>query len=199
MGKEKKSRKTGKKVIRWNRSFVVLAAIVLLVLGAVGTTLAWLTDATDAIVNKFEYTEVKCEVQEEFDGLEKKNVKVTNTGSTDAYIRATYVVTFRDAEGNIVYGTPKEGIDYTIKLNNTNIWVYEDGYYYYGAQVDPNGETQNLIERFKGINTEKWPAGCHLSVEILASAVQANQKDAMGEAWGYIWDNTVLTKYTTGN
>ena len=64
MAKKNKGLKPSKKVIRWNRSFVVLAALLVLVLGIVGTTLAWLTDTTDALTNNFTYAKVSCEVLE---------------------------------------------------------------------------------------------------------------------------------------
>ena len=103
MSKENRGLKPSKKVIRWNRSFVVLAALLVLVLGIVGTTLAWLTDKTKDLTNTFEYAKVSCNVEETFENNVKSEVKVKNTGNTDAYIRATYVVTIRDKEGNILY------------------------------------------------------------------------------------------------
>ena len=103
MAKENRGLKPSKKLIRWNRSFVVLAALLVLVLGIVGTTLAWLTDKTKDLTNTFEYAKVSCEVLETVTQTTKSDVRIKNTGNTDAYIRATYVVTIRDYNGNILY------------------------------------------------------------------------------------------------
>ena len=133
MAKKNKGLKPSKKVIRWNRSFVVLAALLVLVLGIVGTTLAWLTDKTKDLTNTFEYAKVSCQVLENVnsDNTQKTNVRIKNTGNTEAYIRATYVVTYRDKAGNILYETLEDDweVDLTKEINKDS-WVRgEDGYW----------------------------------------------------------------------
>lgn len=193
MAKENRGRKPSKKVIRWNRSFVVLAALLVLVLGIVGTTLAWLTDKTDALTNNFTYAKVSCEVLEDVDEdkTEKRKVWIQNTGNTDAYIRATYVVTIRDEEGNILYDAyeTKDFKDYMrgleSKISDAPPWQRgSDGYWYYMLPVAPNELTKELFKstiyplRIK-IN-EKF---AYTYIEILASAVQAMPTNAVTEAW----------------
>ena len=197
MAKKNKGLKPSGKVIRWNRSFVVLAALLVLVLGIVGTTLAWLTDTTDALTNTFEYAKVSCEVKEAFDGNTKSNVQVKNTGTTDAYIRATYVVTWQDDNGN-VSGQPVQNTDYTISLN-TNDWTEKNGYYYYKYVVPADGLTSNLINSCRVEDGVNPPDGYYLCVEILATAIQSRPAKAMGEAWGYTMNNGMLTPYMSGN
>lgn len=208
MAKENKGRKPSKKVIRWNRSFVVLAALLVLVLGIVGTTLAWLTDTTEDQTNTFEYAKVSCQVLEDVNSNEtqKRNVRIQNTGNTDAYIRATYVVTYRDEAGNIL-SEPLEDdwkVDLTKEIN-TDGWVPgKDGYWYCKKPVAPGEETPALFKapingngRFLDGGRSKEQAITY--VEILATAIQSQPVKAMGEAWGYTMNNGTLTPYTSGN
>lgn len=208
MAKENKGRKPSKKVIRWNRSFVVLAALLVLVLGIVGTTLAWLTDTTEDQTNTFEYAKVSCQVLEDVNSNEtqKRNVRIQNTGNTDAYIRATYVVTYRDEAGNILYETLEDDweVDLTKEIN-TDGWVPgKDGYWYCKKPVAPGEETPALFKapiygngRFLDGGRSKERAITY--VEILATAIQSQPVKAMGEAWGYTMNNGTLTPYTSGN
>ena len=195
MAKENRGLKPSKKVIRWNRSFVVLAALLVLVLGIVGTTLAWLTDKTNALPNNFTYAKVSCEVSEEVgeNNTWKNNVRIQNTGNTDAYIRATYVVTIRDEEGNILYDAyeTKQFQNYMDNLehwiNNDGFWQKGiDGYWYYRLPVPPNKETNNLF-RISSISSLYIRINGTLRkthIEILASAVQAMPTNAVEDAWG---------------
>lgn len=208
MAKVNKGRKPSKKVIRWNRSFVVLAALLVLVLGIVGTTLAWLTDTTEDQTNTFEYAKVSCQVLEDVNSNEtqKRNVRIQNTGNTDAYIRATYVVTYRDEAGNILYETLEDDwkVDLTKEIN-TDSWAKgEDGYWYCKTPVAPGEETPALFKdpingngRFLNHGSSKEHAITY--VEILATAIQSQPVKAMGEVWGYTMNNGTLTPYISGN
>lgn len=192
MAKENRGLKPSKKVIRWNRSFVVLAALLVLVLGIVGTTLAWLTDKTTDLTNTFEYAKVSCEVSETVTQTTKSEVRIQNTGNTDAYIRVTYVVTIRDDNGNILYDAyeTEKFKEYMTRLEDKIFddvpWQRgSDGYWYYMLPVAPNGKTENLLRipissLFIEINGKK----AKTYVEILASAVQAMPTNAVTEAWG---------------
>lgn len=195
MAKENRGLKPSKKVIRWNRSFVVLAALLVLVLGIVGTTLAWLTDKTDALTNNFTYAKVSCEVLETVNEnkTQKSDVRIQNTGNTDAYIRATYVVTIRDEEGNILYDAyeTKDFKDYMreleSKISDNPPWQQgSDGYWYYMLPVAPNDVTKpNLFrEMIFPLLIEINGKKAETYVEILASAVQAMPTNAVEEAWG---------------
>lgn len=209
MAKENKGRKPSKKVIRWNRSFVVLAALLVLVLGIVGTTLAWLTDATGDLTNTFEYAKVSCQVLEDVNSnkTQKTKVRIQNTGNTEAYIRATYVVTYRDDTESILYETLSNGtwnVDLSNKIN-TDSWVQgEDGYWYCKTPVAPGAETPALFKApINGNGTFLYDGRSKKQaityVEILATAIQSQPVKAMGEAWGYTMNNGTLTPYTSGN
>lgn len=209
MAKKNKGLKPSKKVIRWNRSFVVLAALLVLVLGIVGTTLAWLTDKTKDLTNTFEYAKVSCQVLEDVNSNEtrKTNVRIQNTGNTEAYIRATYVVTYRDNTGSILYETLSNrtwNVDLSDIINKES-WVQgEDGYWYCKKPVAPGEETPVLFEGPINGNGTFLDGGRSREhaityVEILATAIQSQPVKAMGEAWGYTMNNGTLTPYTSGN
>lgn len=204
MAKVNKGRKPSKKVIRWNRSFVVLAALLVLVLGIVGTTLAWLTDKTKDLTNTFEYAKVSCQVLEDVNSNEtqKTNVRIQNTGNTEAYIRATYVVTYRDNTGSILYETLSNGrwkVDLSDIINKES-WVKgEDGYWYCKTPVAPGAETPKLFNApINGngtfLNDGRSNEQAITYVEILATAIQSQPVNAVNEAWP---NNPITT--TSGN
>lgn len=194
MAKENRGLKPSKKVIRWNRSFVVLAALLVLVLGIVGTTLAWLTDKTKDLTNTFEYAKVSCEVLETVNEAQtqKSDVRIQNTGNTDAYIRATYVVTIRDKEGNILYDAYETEkfknymADLERRINDDGSWQEgKDGYWYYRLPVASNEKTEELFrEMIRSAYIEINGTVADTYIEILASAVQAMPTNAVTEAWG---------------
>lgn len=173
------------------RKIGLLTSLLVLATVAVGGTLAYLIDTTDAVVNTFEPTSVPIEVVEDFDGETKKNVKIQNNGNIPAYIRATYVVNWADEEGNILGTPPVENEDYTIELNEGD-WIECDGYYYHTKPVAANGETAVFIETCSlATATEDSentvpvtpPDGYYLRVDVLAQSVQSVPEEAIEELW----------------
>lgn len=166
------------------KPLAALVALVLIIGAVVGGTLAYLAARTDAIVNTFNPAKVDITVDENFNGKTKENVKITNTGDTEVYIRATYVVTWKDATGKEVYPTqPVEGTDYSIALNLSEGWVQYGGYYYYTEPVAPDASTGVLITSCAPV-AGRAPEGYFLSVDVLASAIQSTPAKAVTEAWG---------------
>ena len=168
--------------IHLNRTAVLLIAIILLLGAAVGSTVAFLTDQTAPVENSFEYAKVSCEVTENFTNNKKDNVQVKNTGTTDAYIRATYVVNWLDAQGNIAASDP-EGYEYKLIETTDGKWVKgSDGYFYYTSPIAPGDSTQGSLLTC----TVTYPDNPEytLSVEVLAEAIQSTPDNAVQEAWG---------------
>ena len=162
--------------VRTNKAAVLIIAVLLLLGAAVGSTVAFLTTQTKPVENSFEYAKVSCEVTGS-----KESVQIKNTGNTAAYIRATYVVTWRDGNRNVVVSVP--GGSYTLTENLGNHWNKgADGYFYYSLPVSP------------GSSTEERPLDCAvtypenpeytLSVEVLAEAIQSEPAEAVQQAWG---------------
>lgn len=183
---------------RARKPLAALVALVLILGAVVGGTLAYLAARTDAIVNTFNPAKVDIRIDENFDGTIKKNVKITNTGDTDVYIRATYVVTWKDAAENVYPEQPQPGVDYTIGLNPDGGWYHFNGYYYYTYPVASGASTGVLISSCAPV-AGRAPEGYTLSVDVLASAIQSAPAEAVGEAWGVSIAPGSVTAYSAGN
>lgn len=174
--------------IRMNKLAILFIAVVMLIGAVVGSTVAFLVTQTDPVENKFTYASVSCAVSESFNGTTKEKVQIQNTGTTDAYIRATYVVNWLNKDGSIApvpQGTIPNGYTLSISENPDNAWTKgTDGYFYYLTPVAPGGLTDGSLVNC----TVTYPQGVEpeyiLSVEILATAVQSTPAKAVREAWG---------------
>lgn len=175
-------RKGSKPRVRMNRTAILFMAIIMLIGAVIGSTVAFLITNTGPVENKFAYASVSCEVKENFNGNTKENVQITNTGSTDAYIRTTYVVNWLDAQGNIVASVP-EDYSYTLTENPDSKWIKgNDGYFYYLTPVAPGASTPGSLLTCTVTRPEN--PEYRLSVEILATAIQSIPEDAVKAAWG---------------
>lgn len=174
-------RNTNKSGFRWKRSGILLAAVIVLLAGAVGGTWAFLVAQSEPVQNNFTYAHVRCTIKEKFDGTTKSDVQIQNTGDIPAYIRARIVVTWKDASGNVSAAVPVKNTDYTIAFNTTD-WTQQDGYWYCKNAVDAKDFTPVLITKCE--KTGAAPDGYDLSVEILADAIQSEPASAVTEAWG---------------
>ena len=215
----------GKRALRrWPKWLPVVAALALATAVTVGGTLAWLSAHTNSVTNTFTMGNVDPEVEESFspDHTTKSNIKVTNNGSVEAYVRVALVFTWRDGEnvtpgqyengnqpaGDIVAGTPVEGTDYNFVPENTSDWIKgSDGYYYYKYPVKPNtneasddpsegSQTKSLgtIEVI-GDKAKEY----NLDVQVLADSIQAAPTTAVQEAWGDAKGGSVTGVDSDGN
>lgn len=173
---------------------MLLVSLVLIAAIAVGSTVAFIATSTKPITNIFNPANVTVEIDENIDNGVKSNVKVKNTGNTDAFIRAKIVVTWKDADGNVSATKPVEGTDYTMTLNETDWFRGSDGFYYCKTSVAPKGSTPALITACKKVDGVTPPDGYDLSVEIIASGIQSTPDSAVKEAWGMTVANGQLTK-----
>lgn len=171
--------KSGRHGIRMNRTAVLLIAIILLISTAVGSTVAFLATKTEPVENSFEYANVSCEVTQNCD-TDGSIVKVKNTGTISAYIRAAVVANWMDTDGNIAASDP-EGYSYDLTCSSGS-WVQgTDGFFYYLLPVAPDALTEgNLLTCT--VTCPETP-GYTLSVEVLAEAIQSTPASAVKEAW----------------
>lgn len=172
--------KSGRHGIRMNRTAVLLIAIILLISTAVGSTVAFLATKTEPVENAFEYANVSCEVMQDPDTDGSSIVKVENTGTISAYIRAAVVANWMDTDGNIAASVP-EGYSYDLTCSPGS-WVQgTDGFFYYPLPVAPGASTEgNLLTcTVACLETPKYT----LSVEVLAEAIQSTPVSAVSEAW----------------
>ena len=163
---------------------LIITSVVLFLVFSVSSTLAFIITSTNSIQNIFNPSHVSCAVVENNGtpvesgvvntGTEKRNVQIKNTGDTDAYIRVAVVVNWSKADGKTVLAQkPVLGTDYTLTLKENSGWTLgSDGYYYYGSSVEPDELTEILID--KVLQKTDSPNGYYLSVEIVASAIQAD-------------------------
>ena len=172
----------------------LLAAIVstaLLCGVGVGGTVAWLHDSAQ-VTNTFDLADVSGNIKEELNNKEKTNVKFTNTGNVDAYVRVALSVSLVNEAGEIVpinvppfeNMTNSSNDNYSIEWGNTENWEYHGGYYYYLGKLAPKGSTPNLINKI----TETIAEGeeYDLRVDVSAQWIQAEPASAVAEAWGVV-------------
>ena len=193
-----------------NKKSIIIASVMLLLLVAVGTTLAYIFTETTPVENTFKPSKVSCAVVEngndpvsgKIQNIDKKsNVQIKNTGDTDAYIRVAVVVNWMDEAGTKVWATkPVEDTEYSITYANTPNWVKgSDDYWYYTKSVPPtegNNLTDILIE--KATQNKEGPKGTddtqyYLSIEIVASAIQSTPETVVAEQWGVTVNDGVIT------
>lgn len=172
----------------------VLASLTLILIACIGGTVAYLITQTGTVVNTFKAADIPPAVVEDFDNSVKSNVKIQNTGSADAYIRASVIFTWVDSEGNVYGEEPKEWSsntnsgDYTITwcgLAENGGWILgTDGYYYYKNKVGPSELTTVLFTDCKLVEGISIPEGYNFSVEILSQSIQSNPDQAIIDSWG---------------
>lgn len=189
------------------RAVALLVCLVILVAVSVGVTLAYLFTESNSVENTFAPAKVSCDVVETFEGNMKEDVRIQNTGNTDAYIRAAIVVTWKNDADEVYAVAPVPGVDYSIDLNDSIVWLLgDDGFYYYNKDVAPVTEcdhaadkscanccTDVLINSCSQKAEANVPAEYHLSVEIVASAIQSRPDSVVHTEWS----NTLVT--VTGN
>lgn len=175
----------------FGRQVLLLAALVVIAMGVVGGTVAYLVTNTTPVVNTFEPGYVKCVINEDFNDGDtvKENVTVTNTGNVDTFIRAAIIVTWKSGN-DIVATVPENDIDYKITgLENNTKWTKVGDYYYYNEKVSPGETTSNLFDSCKVLTD----MGYTLSVEILADAIQSTPANAVESSWHVSISNGSVT------
>jgi len=161
---------------------LIIVAAVLLTLGAVGATVAYIMDKTPPLENEFTPATVSCEVLENFDGVNKTDVLVKNTGNVKSYIRAVIVICWvSEADGSIYPEMPREGTDYSVTWGSAKWERAADGYYYYTSPTLAGESTDVLISSLNASDTA--PDGYTLSVKIAATALQSEPKTTVESLW----------------
>ena len=199
----------------FNKELAMILSLSLLLLLVIGTTVAYIYTATNPVKNIFEPSRVACAVVEDdrdpvtgslvdIDET-KENVKIQNTGDTDAYIRVAVTVNWASADGTRVWAQkPAQGTDYTITINNSDWFDGGDGFYYYKKAVSPGGLTSALIDRAAlndGVTPPKGTGGTEyfLSVEIVASAIQSTPAKVVEDQWKVSVDENGSLSRAGGN
>lgn len=167
------------------KGWMILISVVLLVASVIGIYAFYASK--DGITNTFKVGEVNIEVDEEFTspdnwngGEVKKEVKIENLSTVDAFIRVAIVPRWVDENGKDWAGDTS-----FVKINYINIvkanaesegWVDgKDGYYYYNQKMAPTDKTtQQIISSVSAnIPDKDRYSGKKLIVDVKAEAVQA--------------------------
>ena len=175
-----------------NRSLVLVVSLLALLLVVAGGTLAWLT-AQDSVSNTFTPAHVTCNVEENFNGTTKSDVKIKNTSDIPVYIRASIVVTWKDSKGNVYGQKPVAGTDYTIDYGTG--WTQQGDYWYCNSEVAVGVNTPVLINSCTEVSANAPEGNYHLSVEIIAEAIQSQPARAVQQAWGVTISGGSVTAY----
>lgn len=164
------------------RTALLLLVFAMLTTIVVSSTFAFLSTEANTVVNTFSPAKMSCVVNETFDGSTKENVCVQNTSDAPAYIRVKLLPYWRNNENTAIVAKDA----WTIKEDafpSDSKWILgADGYYYYTEPVPIGGETEAIIDSLTldqdGVTLSRQV------LEIIASCVQADPKDAVLYAWG---------------
>ena len=171
------------------RNLIIILSILLLI--TVSTTIAFLSKKNN-INNDFIVGTVSTQVDETFENNIKEDVSIKNTGNVDSYIRAFILISYKDEDGVILTDTPILNTDYSMTISNSTNWIYSntDGFYYYKLPVEPNNNTDILIDECRELQSHN---GKILNVDIITESIQATPADAVEEAWGVSITNNELS------
>lgn len=159
----------------------VIAALISIVSGF---TVAYVFVKTPSVENVFANAHVACEVNETFENNVKSNVYISNTGDVKSYIRAAVVVTWMsEDQTKVTARKPVEDTDYVISYNTDDWELASDGYWYYIMPVEEGTNTADLISSCSLAVNADVPDGFYLSVEIVASSIQAEPSAVVISNW----------------
>lgn len=165
---------------KYKKSGILIASIVLILALTIGTTISFLMDTTGTVENIFNPTRVTTDIDEEFSNNKKSSVKLTNTGTIPAYIRATaalYWTVMEDGE-EVLVPAP---FNVTVDINEAGGWFEAGGIYYYANPVPVGEQTAELLET--PVELFSIPAGYTFHMEVLGEAIQASPDEAVEAAW----------------
>ena len=157
---------------RTAKSSALIIALALILVLAVGGTVAYIFTQTDPVINTFTPTEAKITVDEQTNDNQKTSITVVNKSTgVPVYIRVALVANMIDEAGNVT------GADVPTFTRGDNWIEGSDGYYYYTEPVPVGESTGNLLKSPMTLSE-------NMQVVVLADAIQAMPKDAVIDAWG---------------
>ena len=158
---------------RTAKSSALIIALALILVLAVGGTVAYIFTHTGPVINTFTPTEAKITVDEKTSDNQKTSITVVNNSTgVPVYIRVALVANLIDEDKNVTGAADVP----TFTLGKD--WIKgSDGYYYYTEPVPVGGSTGNLLEKAMTLDE-------NMQVVVLADAIQAMPKQAVIDAWG---------------
>ena len=166
------------------KSLTLMVSLALVLAISVVGTVAYLVTNTDPVVNTFTPADYDIEINETLENGVKKNVTVTNDGEVPMYIRVALVVTWTDAEGNVIVkpeGASMTGIPTGDVVGKNGTWIKNGNYWYYSKPVGANATTDEIIGEAKATGLTE---GVKANLEVLVQGIQAEPDQAVIDAWG---------------
>ena len=168
---------------RTAKSSALIIALALILVLAVGGTVAYIFTQTDPVINTFTPTEAKITVDEDTNSNRKTSITVKNISTgVPVYIRVALVANMIDEAGNVTGAASVP----TFTLGD-NWLVGNDGYYYYTEPVPVGESTGNLLKAPMELSE-------NMQVVVLADAIQAEPTTAVTQAWGVTVDSNGVIK-----
>ena len=166
---------------RTAKSSALIIALALILVLAVGGTVAYIFTQTDPVINTFTPTEAKITVDEETNSNQKTSITVENISTgVPVYIRVALVANMIDKDKNVT------GAASVPEFKPGENWLEgRDGYYYYTQPVPVDGSTGNLLKAPMELSE-------NMQVVVLADAIQAEPTTAVTQAWGVTVENGVI-------
>ena len=163
---------------RTAKSSALIIALALILVLAVGGTVAYIFTQTDPVINTFTPTEAKITVDEKTNNNQKTEIIVKNNSTgVPVYIRVALVANMIDKDENVTGAASVP----TFTLGDNWI-VGNDGYYYYTEPIPVGGSTGNLLQSPMTLDE-------NMQVVVLADAIQAMPQKAVIDAWGVTVDS----------
>ena len=163
----------GSRARRTAKSSALIIALALILVLAVGGTVAYIFTQTGPVINTFTPADAKITVDEQTSDNQKTSITVVNNSTgVPVYIRVALVANMIDEDGNVTGAASVP--NFTLGDN----WIEgSDGYYYYTEPVPVGESTGNLLQSSMTLDE-------NMQVVVLADAIQAMPKQAVIDAWG---------------
>ena len=163
---------------RTAKSSALIIALALILVLAVGGTVAYIFTQTGPVINTFTPADAKITVDEQTSNNQKTEIIVKNNSTgVPVYIRVALVANMIDKDENVTGAASVP----TFTLGDNWI-VGNDGYYYYTQPVPVDGSTGNLLKAPMELSE-------NMQVVVLADAIQAEPTTAVTQAWGVTVDS----------
>ena len=170
----------GSRARRTAKSSALIIALALILILAVGGTVAYIFTQTGPVINTFTPTEAKITVDEETNSNQKTSITVVNNSTgVPVYIRVALVANMIDDKGNVTAAADVP--NFTLGDN----WIQIGEYYYYTEPVPVGQSTGNLLKTAMTLDE-------NMQVVVLADAIQAEPTTAVTQAWGVTVENGVI-------
>ena len=163
----------GSRAGRTAKSSALIIALALILVLAVGGTVAYIFTQTGPVINTFTPADAKITVDEKTSDNQKTSITVVNNSTgVPVYIRVALVANMIDKDENVT------GAADVPEFTPGDKWILgNDGYYYYTEPVPVGQSTGNLLGTAMTLDE-------NMQVVVLADAIQAVPKQAVIDAWG---------------